>query len=105
MTLKKSIVAVAFAVTFAVPSVSFSALETGALRVDINDAVSRLAAKYEARIAELEAENAQLKSKLAAIGSGTVTKAPASSTTASTSTGTVSTTAASTGSLTVVSSS
>lgn len=89
MTLKKSIVAVTFAVAFAAPSISFSALETGALRVDINDAVSRLAAKYEARIAELEAENAQLKSKLAALGSGTVTKTPTPSTTASTGTLTV----------------
>lgn len=67
MVLKKRLAAAAAIAVFSIPAVSFAALETGALRVDINDAIQRLVNKYEARISELEAENAKLKNELAAI--------------------------------------
>ncbi len=70
MAMKKTLVVVFAAI--ALPATSFAALETGALRVDINDAIQRLVAKYEARIAELETENAELKKKLSGLAPGTV---------------------------------
>ncbi len=67
----KKTLAVVFA-ALVIPATSFATFETGALRVDINDAIQRLVAKYEARIAELEAENAELKKKLSGLAPGTV---------------------------------
>ena len=75
MLLKKSLAAASIIAVLSMPVVSFAALETGALRVDINDAIQRLVNKYEARIAELETENAQLKSDLAAL-KGTAVSTP-----------------------------
>lgn len=71
MAIKKTLV-VALAIVFALPPASFAAFETGALQVDINEAIQRLIAKYEARIAELEVENAELKKKLSGLAPGTV---------------------------------
>lgn len=75
MLLKKSLAAASIIAVLSMPVVSFAALETGALRVDIGDAIQRLVNKYEARIAELETENAQLKSDLAAL-KGTAVSTP-----------------------------
>lgn len=77
MAIKKTL-AVVFAVVVILPSASFAAFETGALRVDINDAIQRLVTKYEARIAELETENAELKKKLSGLAPGTVVTVNAS---------------------------
>lgn len=68
MVLKKTLVAVSFIALFAVPAASFAALDSGIQKADVTDAIARLVSKYEARIAELEAENASLKARL---GSGT----------------------------------
>lgn len=76
MVLKKRLAIGAAIAVLSIPAVSFAALETGALRVDINDAVQRLVNKYEARIAELEAENAKLKSDLAALKGTAATSSP-----------------------------
>ncbi len=70
----KKTLAVVFA-ALVIPATSFATFETGALRVDINDAIQRLVAKYEARIAELEAENAELKKKLSGLAPGTLANA------------------------------
>jgi hypothetical protein len=73
----KKTLAVVFA-ALVIPATSFATFETGALRVDINDAIQRLVAKYETRIAELEAENAELKKKLSGLAPGTVANAETS---------------------------
>lgn len=86
MLLKKSLAGASIIAVLSMPVVSFAALETGALRVDIGDAIQRLVNKYEARIAELEAENAQLKSDLAAL-KGTAVSTPVTVTAPAVSTG------------------
>lgn len=81
MASKRTLAAVFAALV--IPATSFATFETGALRVDINEAIQRLVAKYEARIAELEAENAELKKKLSSLAPGTVANVEASTGTSS----------------------
>ena len=59
---KRLLPAVAVAV-FAFPAISFAAFDVGTFRADLDASLSRLIAKYEARIAELEAEIESLKAR------------------------------------------
>lgn len=61
-----------------VPAISFAAFDTGTAKADITDAIARLVSKYEARIAELETENASLKAQLAKAGAAVAAPAPSS---------------------------
>ena len=83
MVLKNTLRAVSLIAVLAVPAASYAAFDAGIAKTDVTDAIARLVSKYEARIAELEAENASLKAQLASGGkasTGTVSvTAPAAS--------------------------
>lgn len=53
-----------------------SADEIGDLRAGVLDAITKLAARYESRISELESENAKLRNELATLKSSVTPVSP-----------------------------
>ncbi|MDQ1344373.1 MAG: hypothetical protein QG650_1094 [Patescibacteria group bacterium] len=78
MALKKNLAVVSLLAIFAVPAFSYADTDPSVLKADVTDAIARLIARYESRIAALEAENAQLKSQLSGSKPANAVTAPAS---------------------------